>query len=812
MEIIEVHRRKKRWRDKIFKHDGRVNVEELTKKMGKQKEAQAEETYQEIKKNLFTDIISPSSVQTERDWIKIDNRYSRVLAVVAFPHEVEPGWMQDLTRLSYSGGGSIVISMHIQPIPKSVSEQMLEHEYLKIDTEREKARLEGVPGDRTAGIVKGAIDQDIRDIVLGREKFFFVSLYIMVEAESLQDLDVLTKRVINKLDGLNLTAKSAYMKMDQGLRSVMPLGLDELGIKKAMTTSALAACNLLTDVSIPVEDAGVFFGVTEDYNIPVIIDPFGPNFTNANGLILAGSGSGKSFFVKLYAIRQLLQGVDILIVDPSPEGEYKDVTRAQQGAWIPISHQSDASINILDLFGGSLRNKLMSLKAISRFLIPDLSEPQASMLGECYVEIYRARGISDDPASWTNEPPTFGDVYKWLKAKAEESKETKDHDSLRIANTLIRRFKEFVYGTYKFLNRQSNIPGLDNRFVTFYLGDLDEELRPLFSFMVMDYIYKRMKKSLRRKTLIMDEVWDLLRNRVASGYILKIVRTCRHHNLGLVLISQLVNDFLKDETGEAVMANSTWKLLLRQEDSSSDAISGAFKSLAQKDVEWLVGLPSPKQIGHSLGMFILGRQRIRLKIIADEFEYELVTTNPEELKKTSKILQEEQQAQKEAAKARMRKFDITKGFFRFSRLTNVQVDILKEAGYRKTRGPTLGSGAGVYYMIKPSSAVNQSDKHLITIKLIEEELRSYTKKVELYDVKLPDIIFTVDDGRRIAIEVESGSNLKKKKQILEEKLEILQAYDDWFFVCDKKDLSAYGRLGKAYNRGEIREKIKEYFI
>jgi hypothetical protein len=813
MRVVEVHRRKKRsFLGRILRRGGRADVEELTQKMARQKEKQTVETYELLRRTLFTDIISPSSVQVDRDWIKVDDKYNRILAVVAYPHEVELGWMQELTRLSYAGKGSIVVSMHIHPIPKTTAERMLEQEYLKIDTEREKARLQGVPGDRTAGVAKRAIDQDIRDIALGREKFFFVSLYIMIEAENLQHLDVLTKRVINKLDGLNLTAKKTYMRMDQGLRSVMPIGVDELGIKKAMTTSALAACNLLSDASIPIEDSGVFFGVTEDYGTPVIIDPFGPNFTNANGLVLAGSGGGKSFFVKLYAIRQLLQGVDILIVDPSPEGEYRDITQAQQGSWIPLSHQSDAVINIFDLFGGSLRDKLISLKAISRFLVPDLSEAQAAMLGECYVEIYRARGITDDPRTWGNEPPTLGDAYRWLLAKAEEARESKDHDSLRVANTLIRRFKEFVEGTYKFLDQQSNIPGLDNRFVAFYLGELDAELRPLFSFLVMDYIYKRMKRSLKRKVLIMDEVWDLLRNRVASEYILRIVRTCRHHNLGLVLISQLVNDFLRDETGEAVMANTTWKLLLRQEDSAADAIRGAFRSLTREDVDWLVGLPSPKQLGYSLGMFVLGRQRTKIKIVADEYEYELVTTNPEELRRAARRIEEEQKIREEEARARFRRFDVNKGFYRLSELTDVQVDILREAGYRKVRGPTLGRGAGVYYMIRPPSEASQSDKHYITVKLIEEEILSYTRKVELYDTRLPDIIFTATDGRRVAIEVETGTNLKKKRQVLEDKLEILKAYDDWFFVCDERDKAAYSKWGPAYNRSEVVDKIKEYFM
>lgn len=812
MEIVKVHKRRKPLLGRLFKREGRAGVEELTKKMVEQKAAQAEETYQLIKKTLLTDIISPSSVQTERDWVKIDDKYNRVLVVVAFPHEVEPGWMQDLTRLGYSEGkGSIVLSMHVHPIPKSTAEEMLEHEYLKIDTEREKANLDGIPGDRTAGIAKMTIDKDIQDIVLGREKFFFVSLYIMIEAENLQDLDVQTKKMINKLDGLNLTAKRAYMKMDRGLLCVLPIGMDELGIKKAMTTTALAACNPLSDISIPVEDSGVFFGITEEYSIPVIIDPFGPNFSNANGLVLASSGKGKSYFVKLYAIRQLLQGVDVLIVDPSQEGEYKDVTKAQQGSWISINHQSEAVINVLDLFGGSLRDKLISLEAISRFLIPDISDAQGSMLDECYSDIYMGCGISDDPRSWDNEPPILEDAYQWLINKSEEYREIKDNDSLRTANALIRRFKKFVEGTYKFLNKQSNIPSLDNRLVTFYLGELDEPLKPLFSFLVMDNINKRMKKSLKRKVLVMDEVWDLLRNKVASGYILKIVRTCRHHNLGLILISQLVNDFLRDATGDAVMANTTWKLLLGQEDSSSDAIKGAFKSLTQDDVDWLTSIPSPKKLGHSLGMFVIGRQRTRVKIIADKFEDELVTTNPEELQKATDRLDEEQRVEKEEARVRSKKFDIFKGFFRFTELTDVQANILKDAGYRKTRGPTLGRGGGMYYMVKPSTDANQSDKHFITIKLIEEELLAYTKKVDLYDVKLPDIIFQTRDGRRIAIEVETGTNLKKKKQILEDKIEILKAYDDWFFVCDEKDLNSYRRLGKAYNRSEVLKKLKEYF-
>jgi hypothetical protein len=815
VRVVGVYRRKRRsLPDRLLRrsHWGRRDdVETLAREMARQRETRARETYERIRRTMLTDIISPTSVQCEKDYIRVDDKYCRVLAVTGFPAEVEPGWMQDLTRFSGTEG-EVTVVQFIDPIPKREAQRMLESEFIKVETEREKARLEGIPGDRTADVVKKTLAEDIRQIALGREKLFFFSLYIMVEARSLQALDLLTKRIVNKLDGLSMAAAPCYMRMHEGLQSVLPAGIDVLRIRKALTTSALAACNLFYDTGLPMESSGVLFGFTED-GVPVIVDPFGPGFPNANGLVLAGSGSGKSFFVKLYAIRQLLMGADILIVDPSQEGEYRDVTKAQRGSWIPISHGSEAVINVFDLFGGSLRDKLLSLKAISRFLIPDLSEAQAAMLGECYVEIYRARGITDDPRTWGYDPPTLGDAYRWLQAKAEESRASKDSESLKTASALLRRFKEFTEGTYRFLDQQSNIPGLDNRLVTFYLGGLDAELRPLFSFLVMDYIYKRMQRDekRKRKVLIMDEVWDLLRNRVASEYILRIVRTCRHHNLGLVLISQLVNDFLRDETGEAVMANTSWKLLLRQEDAAADMVKRSFH-LPQEDVDWLVGIPSPKQLGYSLGMFVLGRQRVRMKIYAAPYEHELVTTNPEELRRASEALEKEKRAREEQARVRMRRFDINRGLFRLSELTDSEVKVLEEAGYRRAFGPTLGRGRGEYYMIRPPSGANQSPKHYITVKLLEEVIREYTDRVELYDVRWPDIVFTTQDGRRIAVEIETGSNLKKGRKVLEEKLEILRAYDDWFFVCDDKDKQAYSNWGPAYNRSEAVSKIQEYFL
>ena len=460
----------------------------------------------------------------------------------------------------------------------------------------------------------------------GTQKLFNVSLYINCKGKDKEEVDLLTKKVEAELNSIMIIPTTPYFRQISGYKSMIPTAMDELAIKRNITTDALSAFFPFTSPFLTIEDKGVMLGLNKN-RVPFIKDIF--NLSNANGVVLATSGSGKSYFTKLLISRQLLNNTQVLIIDP--QSEYIGLTKHCKGELITISRKSKTIINPLDLMGHDYIEKRLALMDMFKIMFGDLSEIQRAILDRAINETYAKKGITAD--SFKNKKsPTLGDLYKVL-TKMDKKASPMEKITYRA---LLNRLYMYTDGVFSFLNKQSSIK-FNNKFVCFNIGNMPKQVKPLIMFLILDYVYMKMKESKERKLLVIDEAWSLLSRTEESSYIFEIVKTCRKFNMGLLLITQDVADLVNSKAGHAVLSNSSYSLLLRQKPAAIDAVKKAF-NLSQMEKDYLLTATQGK------GILIMDNDHQELEVIASPKEHELITTNADEVLSKGKAVQEDRKS------------------------------------------------------------------------------------------------------------------------------------------------------------------------
>jgi conjugal transfer ATP-binding protein TraC len=608
----------------------------------------------------------------------------------------------------------------------------------------------------------------------GKERLFNIGLYISCKASSLEELNLLTKKVESELNSLMILPRVARLRMLQGFKSTLPLGVDELNSNRNITTEALSAFFPFTSQFLQADDTGIWLGLNGN-GIPLIKDIF--KLPNPNGLVLAQSGGGKSYFCKLLIMRYLLNGTRVMIIDP--QGEYKSLVSYFEGQRIDLSRDSDSMINPLDLMGHDYAEKRLSLMDLMQVMLGKMTEPQKSFIDKAISEAYRIKGINDDSSTWKNTPPILEDLLKALK-KIEKCANQMERITI---TSLTNRLEMYVTGVFKFMNQHTNIQ-FDNRLVCFDIGNLPKQVKPAIMFLVLDYVYMKMKSDLSRKLLLIDESWSLLSRAEDAGYIFEIVKTCRKFNMGLLMINQEVEGLFGSSAGKSVLANSAYTLLMRQKPAVIDQISNTF-NLSPSERQHLLTC----SIGE--GLLIMEDDHSKIKVIASPEEHKVITTNADELL-------ENKTKDKVVVNSKGRnvviKIDSSKGIFKYNRLNSDERKYLTDCGYKISKHKSMMSNKFETYMLRPR--FNESEGHFFTIYDIKSFLETRGIKVELFATKKPDIVFQ-HKGKTFAIEVETGTGIADKKKF-EEKLKILGNYSNWsFVVLMKKHLVKYKEYGKV---------------
>ena len=738
--------------------------------------------YEAYEDKLIEYLTSPSTIIKHVNDIQIE-KYHRVISAINYPRVVEPGWLTRLIEMNLD----FDLSIHISPYTIEHSIKFLEDELKKQKTDIYGLKAEGK-------IVPQSLIQKEQDtkalleaIQSGREKLFAMSLYIDAKSYDLKELDKLTNQIKAKMNSIMITPKIPSFQMYSALRSVLPIGNDELHITRDITSSAASACFPFAITSLEHHATGILIGFNQINNIPIIIDPF--ELSNPNILVLGTSGGGKSFGIKLVLMREFIEGVDINIIDP--QAEYTDLVRVFKGKTIRIAPDSDTVINPLDLMNQSLDEKKLSLLSFFRVLLGELTEGERAILDDAIDNTYEDAGITKDPRTWTKTPPTLEDLYNHIAPLTRSDKEIIYKPAMAIINQL----KLYVFGPLRFLNQQTKID-MDNRMISFDIRDIPDVAKGTIMFLILEYVYTQMKHSKKRKTLVIDEAWTVLSAGEEGEYILRLVKTCRKFNLSLVMITQDVEDVLTSRAGRAVMSNTATKLLLKQDTTVMDQITEKFH-LNEAESHLL----RTATVGNAL--LIAENLRVPIQIRASPEEHRIITTKPDELMqlvRRGKGPEIEREIKTE--------FDIRKPIHRKIKLTNEQIQTLERMGFNEIRVKTLENRPELF-MVK--NETDDTDEHFVLQKLVLEEVKKYTDKVRAHYTKLPDITFETPDGRIIAVEIIADVSLKANIEDMEEKLEILKRYNDYFYLVTDSKLKKYESFGEILVRTQVPAKIKSYF-
>jgi type IV secretory pathway VirB4 component len=570
--------------------------------------------------STLRDLIAPSSIEIHSSYFRLGTKYGRTLYVYGYPRQIATGWLSSLINIDEV----LDVSMYVYPVDSQVVLNNLRKKVTQLEA---STSINNEKGRTRDPALEAAISdaEELRDqIQLGQERFFRFGLYVTLWADSMDELNFVQQKIETLFGQQLVFSKVASSQQEQGLNSTIPQLSDQLQIRRNMNTGAISTSFPFTSADLT-DNSGILYGINMHNNGLVIFDRF--KLENANMIVFAKSGAGKSFTVKLEALRSMMLGTEVIIIDP--ENEYQKLAEAVGGAYIRLSLNSNTRINPFDLprvidndeADDALRANLVTLHGLFRLMlggtqiangvaVSALSPIEEADLDQALIDTYARVGITSDPLTHNSPPPVIGDLYDTL---------------LHMGGTgpsLAQRLRKYTTGTFAgIFSQQSNID-INNPMVVFNIRDLEDELRPVAMYIVLSHIWNITRTIQKKRMLIVDEAWQLMKYDDSANFLFSLAKRARKYYLGLTTITQDVEDFMSSKMGRAIVANSSMQLLLKQSASAVDVLSDIFK-LTEEEKKRLANFP----IGQ--GLFFAGQSHVHIQIQASQTEQQLITTNPQ---------------------------------------------------------------------------------------------------------------------------------------------------------------------------------------
>jgi conjugal transfer ATP-binding protein TraC len=556
------------------------------------------------------DMIAPSAIEVDFDNLKINNHYTRTLFVAGYPRYVNANWLSPLINYDHS----LDISMFVYPV---------ESKTILDDLRRKIAEMEAeISTDIERGkVIDPATQAKLEDaqvlqeqLVKGVERFFQFGLYITITSDTLEELNDISRGVESTLASLLIIPKHATLQMEEGFKTTLPVCTDYLNITRNMDTTSLATTFPFTSSELTANE-GIMYGINEHNGSLVVFDRF--TLENYNSVVFAKAGSGKSYFVKLEVLRSLMFDTEIIVIDP--ENEYETLCRSVGGEHITFGFNSKAKINPFDLSQiveedeNELNTKLLSLHSLFKIIMGEMNPTEEAILDRALVRCYQMKGITQDPETQKKEPPLMEDLYKTLIGMEDP-----------LARTLADRIEKFVKGSFAGIFDQKSNIDIKNNFTVFSLRDLESSLRPIAMYIILDFIWTRIRKELKKRILVVDEAWFMMQSADSANFLNSIAKRARKYYLGVTTITQDVEDFLKDDIGKAIVTNSSIQVLLKQHPAAIDKVGQVFY-LSEGEKQFLLAC----DVGE--GLFFAGPNHVAMRAIASPEEHQLITSKPQEV-------------------------------------------------------------------------------------------------------------------------------------------------------------------------------------
>ncbi|KKS26121.1 MAG: Type IV secretory pathway VirB4 component-like protein [Parcubacteria group bacterium GW2011_GWA2_42_11] len=565
------------------------------------------------------DLVAPPAMKITANYVQVGDKLARTLFIFTYPRYLTTNWLSPILSMDKETN----LAMFIHPVETVWMMSQLRKKLAQVQSQIGEQQKQGKVRDPQLETAMQDIE-GIRDsLQQGTEKFFKFGLYITIFGQNEKELEEIETEIRAMMEGRMIYIKPATFQQEQGFNSTLPLEKDELSIHTPLNTGPLSTSFPFTSVNLS-DNKGILYGINRHNNSLIIFDRF--SLENANACVFAKSGSGKSYTVKLEVLRSLMMGTDVIIIDP--ENEYQYLAETVGGSFIKISLNSPHHLNPFDLPvppkgehpGDVLRSTIINLVGLMRIMLGGLSAEEDALLDRAISETYSSRDITPDADFSKITPPLLTDLQTILK-------------NMEGGASLATRLDKFVSGSYAgFFNQQTNV-ALKNKLVVFSIRDMEEELRPVAMYIVLHYIWNIIRAEIKKRILVVDEAWVMMRHDDAASFLFGIAKRCRKYYLGLTTITQDVADFMASQYGKPIVSNSSMQILLRQSPSTIDIISKTFNLTDQEKYLLL-------ECSVGEGIFFAGLQHAAIKVVASYTEDQIITSDPRQILEIEKAKQE----------------------------------------------------------------------------------------------------------------------------------------------------------------------------
>ena len=555
-------------------------------------------------------IIAPAGVETESNYIKLGDKLVKVFFAFSYPRYLSSGWFDQMINLP----NLFDVSIFVSPVDTGLALKNLRKKAAQIESQLSDQQEKGEVRDPMRETALQDVEALRDSLQQAQEKMFNVGLYIAIYADTMDELARLEGQITSMMEAKLVYIKPALFQQLDGLLSVMPLGEDKLSVTQPMDSGPVSSFFPFVSEDLT-SDEGILYGINRDNNSLVIFDRF--SMENANQVVFAKAGAGKSYATKLEIIRTMMMGLDVIVIDP--ENEYRRLAETFGGSFFNISLSSHEHINPFDIPAipedespsDVLRSHIVNLAGLVKLMLGKLTPEEDSVLDRAITETYASREIVPDEDFSKAQPPLLEDLETVL-------------NNLEGGKGMAERLYKFTKGSFAgFLNQQTNVD-VNNRLIVFSIRDLEDELRPLAMYVILNFIWNLIRAKLKKRIMIVDEAWWMMKYEESASFLFGLAKRCRKYYLGLTTVTQDVEDFLRSPYGRPIITNSSVQLLLRQAPATIDIIAKAF-ALTDAEKNYLLS----SEVG--TGLFFAGRRHIAIQIIASYFEDQIITTNPEQI-------------------------------------------------------------------------------------------------------------------------------------------------------------------------------------
>ena len=557
------------------------------------------------------DLIAPAALEVSQNHIKIGNKFAKTLFVFAYPRYLSSGWFSSIVNVAKL----FDISIFVHPVDTALALRRLRKKAAQIEAEIAERESKGFVRDPMLETAFADIEALRDNLQQARERLFEVAVYITIYGDSLEKLNELEELIVNLFESKLIYVKPAIFQQIDGFVSTLPLCQDKLAIRTPLNSGPLSSFFPFVSMDLTSEE-GIMYGINQHNNSLIIFDRF--SLENGNMVVFAKSGGGKSYATKLEILRSLMIGTEVIVIDP--ENEYKNLCDTVGGTYFKISLTSDQHINPFDIPivpqgedpADVFRSHILTLTGLLKIMLGNISVEEEAILDRALTETYASRDITpENPNFLKLEPPILSDFEAVLR-------------NMEGGRSMADKLYRFTQGTYSgFINQRTNVD-ITNRLVVFSIRDLEEELRPIAMYVILNFIWNLVRSELKRRILVVDEAWVMMKYPEGAAFLFGLAKRGRKYYLGLTTITQEVEDFLSSPYGKPIITNSSLQLLLKQAPASIDIVAKTF-GLTEAEKNLLL----EASVGE--GLFFAGLKHVAIQVVASYFEDKIITTKPQQL-------------------------------------------------------------------------------------------------------------------------------------------------------------------------------------